>query len=97
MGEMMTRYNQLLCVIGLTFMVGCTDCSDMSDDDVTASTPLPDTTIPTEATEPSTPMGVCGDVTPAPTNDVPTLQPMMFQLQPIQTHRLCLAFVTGTI
>ena len=71
MGGMMTRYNQLLCVIGLTFMMGCTDCSDMSDDDVTASTPLPDTTIPTEATEPSTPMGVCGDVTPAPTDDVP--------------------------
>ena len=85
MGGMMTRYNQLLCIIGLTFMVGCTDCSDMSDDDVTASTPLPDTTIPTEATEtpappvsipeapsePSIPMSICGDVNQAPIDDVP--------------------------
>ena len=57
MGGMMTRYNQLLCIIGLTFMVGCTDCSDMSDDGVTASTT-------------STPMDVCGDLNQAPNDDV---------------------------
>ena len=38
-------------------MVGCTDCSDMSDDDVTASTT-------------STPMDVCGDENQAPNDDV---------------------------
>ena len=54
MGGMMTRYNQLLCIIGLTFMVGCTDCSDMSDDGVTASTT----------------MDVCGDLNQAPNDDV---------------------------
>ena len=51
----MNHYNQFLCVIGLTLMVGCTDCSDMVGDDVTASTP----------------MGVCGDVTQALVDDVP--------------------------
>ena len=37
----MTRYNQFLCVIGLTLMVGCTDCS-------TTATPTSDATTPAE-------------------------------------------------
>ena len=66
MDSMMIRYNQFLCVIGLTLMVGCTDCSttatSISDATAPAEPPTSNATSPTVSI-PEIPDESCGDGT----------------------------------
>ena len=59
----MTRYNQFLCVIGLTLMVGCTDCSTTSDVTASVESPVSNATASVEPSVsiPEIPAQSCGD------------------------------------
>ena len=59
----MTRYNQFLCVIGLTLMVGCTDCSTTSDVTASVESPVSNATASVEPSVsiPEIPAQSCDD------------------------------------
>ena len=76
MGSMMTRYYQFLCVIGLTLMMGCTDCSTTATSipDATASveSPVSNATVPAE---PTVPISIPEAPTAPPTSPTPPTTP----------------------
>lgn len=66
---MKTRYQQLLFIVGLTFLVSCTNCSEMSEDDATASSQLQNPIETSDSISGTTPI----PIPERPSSEIPSI------------------------